>query len=131
MARPTANTQAAPAEADERARQRKAARAYALVRLNECSKARQTLTGGALAPGTDETYSELTDADKRPPEAAVPLTSDVLDFQPDSPAEFSLKSFVKVLRSTARGASGGPGGTTYERLKVVLDDEDTQGPGPG
>ena len=33
--------------------------------------------------------------------------------------------FVQALRATSRGASGGPGGTTNEQLKVALDDEDT------
>ena len=40
------------------------------------------------------------------------------------PVELDRKTFFDSLRSSPRGSSGGPGGRTYEHLKLLLDDND-------
>ncbi len=110
---------------EEHARQARRNRAEAKVKLEECSKARQVLTQSELAPGTQATHDELTDPTRRPPELAEAIPNVVLQYSPDRPLDIKFKLFVETLRATARGSSGGPGGTTYEHLKVALDDEDT------
>ena len=110
-------------ETAEDARARKGVQACNKVRLNECSKARQVLTASAIAPGNDETFAQLTDAERRPRELTEPIPQDVMDFVPDRKAHFSFKMFVSCLRSSPRGSAGGPGDTTNEHMKVCLDDE--------
>ncbi len=99
--------------------------ACAKVRLEECRKARQVLTSAALAPGTQATLDELKDPEKRPEELTEDLPPEVLALQPATLLELKFTEFVRALRCAPRGASGGPGGTTNEMLKVALDDEDT------
>ncbi len=108
---------------DERRRKRESAQRK--VRLEELSKARQALTGGALAPGTPETLAELKDETKRPIRLTADLPAAALEYRPDRPIGITFKLFVRTLKAAARGASGGPGGCTNEHLKVALDDEDT------
>ena len=60
---------------------------------------RQALTGATLAPGMLETLAEL----QRDPKVA----------------------FSQCLSSAPSGSSPGPGGCTYEMLKVCLDDRET------
>ena len=43
-------------------------RAEALICMGEISAARHALEGSPVAPGTEETYNALTDANRRPPE---------------------------------------------------------------
>ena len=93
------------------------------VQLGEVSRARQCLTGAALAPGTDATFTEMQS--KRPQEVLRRILGAVLDFVPESPPEVDRKIFLKNLKSAPREASPGPGGCTYEHLRVVLDDPDT------
>ena len=50
---------------------------------------------------------------------------DRLSEAPEQPLDISFKEFVVVFTALARGCSGGPGGMTYEHLKVALGDEDT------
>ena len=52
------------------------------------------------------------------------LTGAFLAFEPQTPVELDRKTFFDSLRSSHRGSSGGPGGCTYEYLKLVLDDSD-------
>ena len=96
--------------------------ACAKVRIEELSKARQALTSSALAPGNEETLQALRG---RPEVLSEDLPAEVMDYQPASPLVISFAQFVKQLKSAPRGASGGPGATTNEHLKVALDDEDT------
>ena len=77
------------------------------VRMGEVSRARQCLTGAAVAPGNDTTFQ------------------DMLNFQPDVPVHLDRKTFLSSLKSAPRGSSPGPGGWTYEHLKGMLDDTDT------
>ncbi len=108
-----------PPDAEKRWRQNAAC---ARVRLEELSKARQALTSGALAPGTDATLQELL---SRPRELVTEIPDEVLAFEPDVPLDFAFKLFARALKAAPRGSSGGPGETTNELLKVALDDEDT------
>ena len=52
------------------------------------------------------------------------LPPEVLEFEPQTPVELDRKTFFDSLRSSPRGSSGGPGGCTYEHLKLLLDDSD-------
>ncbi len=100
---------------EEHARQARRNRAEAKVKLEECSKARQVLTQSELAPGTQATHDELTDPTRRPPELTEAIPNVVLQYSPDRPLEIKFMLFVESLRATARGSSGGPGGTTYPK----------------
>ena len=76
-----------------------------------------------LAEGTDHTHRLLQD--RRPQVVSRPVPAEVLNFEPDRPVQLDLKAFFTSLRSAARGSSPGPGGCTYEHLKVLLDEVDT------
>ena len=78
-----------------------------------------------MAPADDATLAELTRPEKRPPELHEPIPPEVLDSECDEEVDFSLDSFVNVLRKLPRGSSSGPGGMTYEHLKLCLEDEET------
>ena len=77
-------------------------RAELLVQVGELSAARQALEGAALAPGNQATLDALTDATRRPPHLRP--------------------TFNKNLRSSRRGAAGGPSGMTTEHLRPLLDE---------
>ena len=55
------------------------------VREGEVSRARQCLTGAALAPGNDATFQEMQR--RRPQALGRPLPEEVLDFEPDIPIQ--------------------------------------------
>ena len=93
------------------------------VRMGEVSRARQCLTGAAVAPGNDTTFQDMQR--KRQQIPVVPLPQEVLNFQPQVPVQFDRKTFLASLKSAPRGSSPGPGGWTYEYLKGLLDDTDT------
>ena len=95
--------------------------AQASVKLGEVSRGRQNLTGASLAPGTLATFNALQD--KRPAEAQRPLPADVLSFQPDIPLQLDRELFLTCLKTAPRGSAPGPGGCTFEHLRVLLDDE--------
>ena len=76
-------------------------------------RARQCLTGAALAPGTQETLHELQHRRPQVQQRAVP--EEIL--------ELDRSKVLANLRSAPRGSSPGPG--TYEHLKILLDDKDT------
>ena len=103
--------------------ERRAHEACQKVRLGEVSRARQCLTGAALAPGNEDTFRALQD--RRPEQVIRPLTQEVLDFQPEVPVHLDRAMFLTSLKSAPRGSSPGPGGCTYEHLKVLLDESDT------
>ena len=93
------------------------------VRMGEVSRARQCLTGAAVAPGNDTTFQDMQR--KRPQIPVAPLPEEVLNFQLDVPVHLDRKTFLSSLKSAPRGSSPGPGGWTYEHLKGMLDDTDT------
>ena len=51
---------------------------------------------------------------------------EVFEFVPERPVDLDRKTFFDSLRSAPRGSSAGPGGCTYEHLKLMLDDTDSQ-----
>ena len=59
---------------------------------------------------------------KRPQAQVRPIAAEVLHFQPER-LRLDRRVFVDALRSAARGSAPGPGGMTYDHLKVILDDE--------
>ena len=97
--------------------------AVAKIRMEECRKARQILTSKGLAPGSPETLAQLKAS--RPAEPTELLPPEVISFAPASPIAIRSDVFVQTLKSAPRGSASGPGGTTYEHLKVALDDEQT------
>ena len=88
----------------------------------EVSRARQCLTGAPLAPGTQETLQELQHRRPQVQQRAVP--EEILEHEPQ-PVSLDRSKFLASLRSAPRGSSRGPGGCTYEHLKILLDDTDT------
>ena len=52
-------------------------------------------------------------------------SEEVQEFESESPVIVDRQIFLKCLKAAPRGASPGPGGCTYEHLKVLLDDTDT------
>ena len=83
------------------------------VLMGEITRARQCLTG---APSVQR---------KRPQEVVRELSEHVRAFALDTPLALSKKILLKSLKSSPRGSSPGPGGRTYEHLKVLMDDVDT------
>jgi hypothetical protein len=98
-------------------------RAEAWVRMGEASRARQCLTGAEVAPGTEETLQALKE--KRPAGQRTLLPDDVMNFQPAAPLSLERGVFVDCVKTAPRGAAPGPGGCTYEMLKVMLGEDDT------
>ena len=103
--------------------ERRADAALRKVKVGEVSRARQCLTGATLAPGTEETFHRMQS--RRPQVETRALPQEVHDFQPDTPLTVDRKVFLQCLKSAPRGASPGPGGCTYEHLKLLLEDNDT------
>ena len=93
------------------------------TRLGEVSRARHCLTGSPLAPGTEDTWQELQS--KRPQRISRELPQWVREFNPDTPLALDRDAFLRSLKTAPRGSSPGPGGCTYEHLKVLMDDQET------
>ena len=93
------------------------------VRLGEITRARQCLTGAPLAPGFDDTLNELQR--KRAQEVVRELPEHVRALVLETPLVVSKEILLKSLKSSPRGSSPGPGGCTYQHLKVLIDDVDT------
>ena len=93
------------------------------VLLGEITRARQCLTGAPLAPGFDDTLNELQR--KRPQKVVRELPGHVRALVLETPLVVSKEILLKSLKSSPRGSSPGPGGCTYEHLKVLMDDVDT------
>ena len=106
---------------DEKAR--RVAAAQRRVERGQISRARQELTGASLAPKNDDTLTELRS--KRPLEVQSPIPLLVLDFVPECELKLDPKVFAICFRTAPCGSSPGPGGRTYEMLKVCLNDNDT------
>ena len=62
--------------------EKKLQKACSLVEQGELFRARQVLTGCALAPGTPATLAALKNEERRPPEPLKSLPQEVLDFEP-------------------------------------------------
>ena len=74
------------------------------VKLGEITRARQCLTGAALAPGNDDTFDELQR--KRPQEIQRELPAHVLGFVPESPLAFDRAQVQGVHLRTSEGVVG-------------------------
>ena len=72
------------------------------------SSARQALEGAALAPGNEATLRQLTDASR-------PLPPEVLNHVPPVAFDLDEDVFNRNLRSSKKGAAGGPSGMTCEQ----------------
>ena len=93
----------------------RAARAEMLVHMGELSAARQALEGAAVAPGTQATLNALKDPSRRPAHPHDPLPDELTSFVPESRFVFDQDQFCRNLRSSRRGAAGGPSGMTTEQ----------------
>ena len=98
----------------------RAARALQLVQLGELSSARQALEGAELAPGNEWTLREVRNPARRPDILRDPTPEDIMNM---APHEFELDEmfFLRTLRSSRKGAAGGPSGMTNEHLRPLLD----------
>ena len=92
------------------------------VKQGQVSRARQALTGATLAPGTLETLAELQR--RRSQEQVREIPPEVMASNP-TPVVLDPVAFSQCLSSAPSGSSPGPGGCTYEMLKVCLDDRET------
>ena len=89
------------------------------VQQGQVSRARQELIGATLAPKTRETLAELQG--RRPQERVREIPDEVMA---SNPTRVNLDNFTfsKCLSSAPSGSAPGPGGCTYEMLKVCLGD---------
>ena len=62
---------------------------------------------------------------RRPQVPTRPISQEAREFHPEAPVSTDRKVFLQCLKSAPRGSSPGPGGCTYEHLKMLLDDMDT------
>ena len=62
---------------------------------------------------------------RRPQVVTRPISQEAREFHPEAPVSIDRKVFLQCLKSAPRGASPGPGGCTYEHLKMLLDEMDT------
>jgi hypothetical protein len=116
------NEPRAPPTQQQQERNR-AERTNALVHLGELSAARQALTSATLAPRTPQTLAELRNPERRPQVPQVPLSAEVLHFQPTEAVRLKRQLFVQNFSRAKKGSAPGPSGSTAEHYKTVLDDE--------
>ena len=109
---------------------RRADAACRKVQMGEVSRARQCLTGAALAPGSEATFTEMQS--RRPQEVQCRIPREILDFVPESPIVVDRKIFLKSLKSAPRGASPGPGACVagqFRHIRSALGGSDESRPG--
>ncbi|MEC7231521.1 MAG: hypothetical protein VXW31_01135, partial [Planctomycetota bacterium] len=111
---------------EEEARRRRA-QACQQVRMGEVSRARQALLAAELAPGTEETLTELTNPELRPAHPAEALPPEVRNDNPPRPLELNRTHLQQALRTARRGTAPGLSGTRAEHLKVLLEDNELLG----
>ena len=92
-----------------------------LKNMGELSSARQVVEGADLAKGDQRTRALLIDVNRRPNHPRNPLPEEVTAFEP---ARFELDGnmLARNLRTSRRGAAGGPSGMTTEHFRPLLDD---------
>ena len=78
------------------------------VQLGELSSARQALEGAALAEGDRHTLNVLTDANRGPPVPGDPIPPKLLHHVPVRSFKLDTDTLCRNLRSSRRGAAGGP-----------------------
>ena len=79
--------------------------ALSRVRRGQLSRARQELTGAALAPKTLDTLTQLQG--RRPQEREMDIPAEVMEFVPDRPLELDHALFTKCLQSAPSGFAPG------------------------
>ena len=92
------------------------------VRQGQLTRARQTLTAAALAPGNDETLHALSDPSRRPPHRRREIPAEVLTHEPAEAVALSVQQVAESLRSAKRGSAPGLSGATVDHYKLLLDD---------
>ena len=92
------------------------------MKQGQVSRARQELVGAALAPKNLETRLSCKTEDHRSRSARFQF--EVLACNP-TPVNLDGAMFTKCLASAPSGSVPGPGGCTYEMLKLCLDDAET------
>ena len=90
------------------------------VERGQVSRARQELTGAALAPKTADTLRELQE--KRPVAQMREIPPAVLEYTPERLLDLDADLFGQCLSSAPSGTAPGPGGCANEMLIVCLDD---------
>ena len=98
--------------------ERRALAACRKVQAGEVTRARQCLTGASVAPGTDDTFRALQS--RRPQEVQRAIPRAVMEWEPESPVQIDRKIFLQSLKTAPKGSSPGPGGFTYEHLRVFV-----------
>ena len=61
---------------------------------------------------------------RRSQEVVREIPEEVRQFEPGVPVVLDRATFMKSLQTARRGSSPGPGGWTYEHLKIMLEDTD-------
>ena len=74
-----------------------------------------------MAPGNEATRAKLTNESRRLSAARRGLDEDILQMQPHVPFHLDEDKFQHNMRTSRRGAAGGPSGMTAEHLRVLLD----------
>ena len=97
--------------------ERRALAACRKVQAGEVTRARQCLIGASVAPGTDETFRALQTIG-----GAKSHSPRGYGVEPESPVQIDRKIFLQSLKTAPKGSSPGPGGYTYEHLRVLLDE---------
>ena len=92
------------------------------VRQGQLTRARQTLSAAALAPGNDATLHALSDPSRRPPLRRREIPAEVLSHEPAEAVALSVQQVVESLRSAKRGSAPGLSGATVDHYKLLLDD---------
>ena len=94
-----------PAKGETQEHERRGRAALGRVRQGQVSRARQELTGAALAPKTLETLAQLQE--RRPQERVREIPQEVMEFVPDRPLELDFKLFTKCLQNAPSGCAQG------------------------
>ena len=102
---------------------KRAKKALQLAQWGELSTARQALEGAAVAQGNERTLAQLTDPARRPELPRAPIPREFMEHNPHEQVELCGEVLLKNLRSSRRGAAGGPSSMIGEHLRVILDSE--------
>ena len=74
-----------------------------------------------MATGNEAARAKMMNENRRPSAARRGLDEDILQMQPHVLFHLDEDKFQHNLRTSRRGAAGGPSGMTAEHLRVVLD----------
>ena len=102
--------------------ERRDLRAETPIQMGELSSARQALERADLAKGDRRTLGLLTDMNRRPDRLRDPLPEELTAYEPMAMFDLDEQLFARNLRSSRRGAAGGPSGMTTEHFRPLLDD---------